>query len=89
MLAAVAALVTGCWRNEGQPTVPKAESVTVAMPSGLRGRLVLLAGEKRYFDAAHGAWELYRAHWQQAGGSISIIEFENDPPDRSSRTTLT
>ena len=28
-----------------------------------------------------GAWELYRAHWQQAGGSISIIEFEKDPPD--------
>jgi uncharacterized protein len=41
----------------------------------------LVTGEKRYFDAAHGAWEMYRAHWQQAGGSISIIEFENDPPD--------
>ena len=24
---------------------------------------------------------MYRAHWQQAGGSISIIEFEVDPPD--------
>lgn len=43
--------------------------------------LHLLTGEKRYFDAAHGAWEMYRAHWQQAGGSISIIEFEVDPPD--------
>ena len=43
--------------------------------------MYLVTGEKRYFDAAHGAWELYRAHWQQAGGSISIIEFENDPPD--------
>ena len=43
--------------------------------------LYLVTGEKRYFEAAHGAWELYRAHWQQAGGSISIIEFENDPPD--------
>jgi DUF1680 family protein len=43
--------------------------------------MYLLTGEKRYFDAAHGAWEMYRAHWQQAGGSISIIEFENDPPD--------
>ena len=43
--------------------------------------LYLVTGEKRYFDAALGAWEMYRAHWQQAGGSISIIEFENDPPD--------
>jgi DUF1680 family protein len=43
--------------------------------------MYLLTGEKRYFDAAHGGWEMYRAHWQQAGGSISIIEFENDPPD--------
>ena len=43
--------------------------------------MYLLTGEKRYFDAAHGAWEMYRAHWQQAGGSISIIEFETDPPD--------
>ncbi|HEY3625913.1 MAG TPA: beta-L-arabinofuranosidase domain-containing protein [Terracidiphilus sp.] len=43
--------------------------------------MYLLTGEKRYFDAAQGAWEMYRAHWQQAGGSISIIEFENDPPD--------
>ena len=43
--------------------------------------MYLLTGEKRYFDAASGAWEMYRAHWQQAGGSISIIEFEIDPPD--------
>ncbi len=41
----------------------------------------LLTGDKHYFDAARGAWEMYRAHWQQAGGSISIIEFETDPPD--------
>jgi DUF1680 family protein len=45
--------------------------------------LYLVTGEKRYYEAAHGAWELYRAHWQQSGGSISIIEFENDPPDSS------
>ena len=43
--------------------------------------MYLLTGEKHYFDAAYGAWEMYRAHWQQAGGSISIIEFETDPPD--------
>lgn len=48
--------------------------------------LHLLTGEKHYFDAAHGAWEMYRAHWQQAGGSISIIEFEVDPPDSNSLT---
>lgn len=35
-------------------------------------------------DAVQGAWELYRAHWQQAGGSISIIEFEKNPPDSNS-----
>lgn len=45
--------------------------------------LYLVTGDKRYFDAAEGAWELYRAHWQHAGGSISIIEFENDPPNSS------
>jgi len=32
--------------------------------------LYMVTGEKRYFDAALGAWEMYRAHWQQAGGSI-------------------
>ena len=43
--------------------------------------MYLKTGEQLYYDAVLGAWELYRAHWQQAGGSISIIEFENDPPD--------
>jgi uncharacterized protein len=37
-------------------------------------------GDKKYFDAVLGGWELYRAHWQQAGGSISIIEFSRNPP---------
>ena len=41
----------------------------------------LITGEPLYHDAVMGAWELYRAHWQQAGGSISIIEFEKDQPD--------
>jgi uncharacterized protein len=40
-----------------------------------------VTGDPRYHDAVLGAWELYRAHWQQAGGSISIIEFEKDPPN--------
>ena len=43
--------------------------------------LYLITGDPLYRDAVLGAWELYRAHWQQAGGSISIIEFEKDPPD--------
>lgn len=43
--------------------------------------MYLITGEPLYRDAVLGAWELYRAHWQQAGGSISIIEFQVDPPD--------
>ncbi|MGB8258775.1 MAG: beta-L-arabinofuranosidase domain-containing protein, partial [Terracidiphilus sp.] len=43
--------------------------------------LYLATGEPLYHDAVLGAWELYRAHWQQAGGSVSIIEFEPAPPD--------
>jgi hypothetical protein len=43
--------------------------------------LYLITGEPLYYDSVLGAWELYRAHWQQAGGSISIIEFEMAPPD--------
>jgi hypothetical protein len=43
--------------------------------------MYLITGNPFYYDAVLGAWELYRAHWQQAGGSISIIEFEEDPPD--------
>ena len=43
--------------------------------------MYLVTGEKLYYDAVLGAWELFRAHWQQAGGSISIIEAQTDPPD--------
>ncbi|MGA3262462.1 MAG: beta-L-arabinofuranosidase domain-containing protein [Terracidiphilus sp.] len=43
--------------------------------------LYLITGDRLYYNAVLGGWELYRAHWQQAGGSISIIEFEKDPPD--------
>jgi hypothetical protein len=43
--------------------------------------MYLITGDPFYYDAVLGTWELYRAHWQQAGGSISIIEFEVDPPD--------
>jgi hypothetical protein len=43
--------------------------------------MYLITGEPLYYNAVLGAWELYRAHWQQAGGSFSIIEFEATPPD--------
>ena len=43
--------------------------------------MYLITGDPLYYNAVLGAWELYRDHWQQAGGSISIIEFEKDPPD--------
>ncbi len=43
--------------------------------------MYLITGDPFYYDAVLGAWELFHAHWQQAGGSISIIEFEVDPPD--------
>jgi NitT/TauT family transport system substrate-binding protein len=81
MLAAVAALIAGCWRNDGPSTAPKAESVTVAMPSGLRGALVLLAGEKRYFadqglevtlkQVATGAAAIDAVHGGQADLALS------------------
>ena len=43
--------------------------------------MYLATGDQRYYNAVLGAWELYRAHWEQAGGSISIIEFQENPPD--------
>jgi DUF1680 family protein len=43
--------------------------------------MYLVTGEKLYYDAVLGAWELFRAHWQHDGGSISIIEAQTDPPD--------
>jgi NitT/TauT family transport system substrate-binding protein len=49
LFAAVAALIAGCWRNEGPSTAPKSESVVVAMPLALQSALVLLAVEKRFF----------------------------------------
>jgi DUF1680 family protein len=46
--------------------------------------MYLITGDPLYHDAVLGAWELYRANLQQAGGSISIIEFEEDRPDSNS-----
>jgi len=43
-------------------------------------------GDKRWGDGVKAAWEMYNAHWQQPGGSISIIEYNYDPPDSESLT---
>ena len=42
--------------------------------------LYTATGDLRYHDAVLGGWNLYRDNWEQIGGSISIIEFEKDPP---------
>jgi uncharacterized protein len=43
-------------------------------------------GDKRIHDGVKAAWEMYNAHWEQPGGSISIIEYNYDPPDANSLT---
>ena len=42
--------------------------------------LYFATGDRRYYDAVLGSWDLYRENWEQPGGSISIIEFRRDPP---------
>jgi uncharacterized protein len=41
-------------------------------------------GDKRWYDGVKAAWEMYNQHWEQPGGSISIIEYNYDPPDSNS-----
>lgn len=43
-------------------------------------------GDKRWHDGVLAAWEMYNRHWEQPGGSISIIEYNYDPPDSNSLT---
>jgi hypothetical protein len=43
-------------------------------------------GDQRTYDGVKAAWEMYNAHWEQPGGSISIIEYNYDPPDSNSLT---
>ncbi len=38
-------------------------------------------GEKRYWDAASGGWDLYHNHWEHIGGSMAICEGDVYPPD--------
>ncbi len=37
-------------------------------------------GDPRYLRAVEGGWDLYHDKWENAGGSISIIEFVESPP---------
>lgn len=41
-------------------------------------------GDQRWHDGVKAAWEMYNRHWEQPGGSISIIEYNYDPPDSNS-----
>jgi hypothetical protein len=43
-------------------------------------------GDRRLYDGVKAAWEMYNAHWEQPGGSISIIEYSYDPPNSNSLT---
>ncbi len=43
-------------------------------------------GDEKVRDGVKAAWEMYREHWTQPGGSISIIEYNYDPPDARSLT---
>jgi DUF1680 family protein len=43
-------------------------------------------GDPRWHDGVKAGWEMYKAHWVQPGGSISIIEYNLDPPDARSLT---
>jgi DUF1680 family protein len=43
--------------------------------------LYCATGHQHYLDAMKGGWDLYHDHWEHLGGSISITEFEDHPPD--------
>lgn len=48
--------------------------------------LYVATGEKKWYHAVKAAWEMYNQHWEQPGGSISIIEYNYDPPSSNSLT---
>jgi DUF1680 family protein len=43
-------------------------------------------GDQRWHDGVKAGWEMYKAYWVQPGGSISIIEYNYNPPDARSLT---
>lgn len=48
--------------------------------------MYLATGDRRWHDGVKAAWEMYNQHWEQPGGSISIIEYNYDPPTSNSLT---
>lgn len=48
--------------------------------------MYLATGDKRWYEGVKAAWEMYNQHWEQPGGSISIIEYNYDPPNSNSLT---
>jgi DUF1680 family protein len=38
-------------------------------------------GDPRYLHGVEGGWDLYHHKWENVGGSISIIEFVESPPE--------
>ncbi len=43
-------------------------------------------GDRKVHDGVKAAWEMYKEHWVQPGGSIAIIEWNYNPPDALSLT---
>ncbi len=40
-------------------------------------------GDRKYFDAASGGWDLYHENWEHVGGSIAICEGTDPYPPKS------
>ena len=38
-------------------------------------------GDPKYLNAMTAAWDLYHEHWEHVGGSTSLQEYKQDPPD--------
>jgi uncharacterized protein len=43
-------------------------------------------GDERIFDGVKAAWQMYLDDWEQPGGSVSIIEYNYNPPNSNSLT---
>jgi hypothetical protein len=48
--------------------------------------MYLATGDERWHEGVKAAWEMYNRHWEQPGGSISIIEYNYDSPNSNSLT---
>lgn len=43
--------------------------------------MYLLTGDERYYSMVEGYWNLFYKHWINIGGSTSVIEYGEYPPD--------